>query len=170
MRIYLMGFMSSGKTTHGFQLAKALSLSFLDLDQFIERKTKLSVPELFQTRGEACFRQLEREALHETFKMHNTVISTGGGAPCFFDNVQSMNKNGITFYLKLAPQIILKRLKKSTRQRPLLDDKTPEELVVYIKQLLNERQPFYEQAHYTVDASNKNATHYITRILSGYMH
>ncbi|MDA3866041.1 MAG: shikimate kinase [Salinivirgaceae bacterium] len=170
MRIYLMGFMSSGKTTHGFQLAKALNLNFLDLDQYIEKKTKISVHELFQTRGEAYFRQLEREALDETFQMPHAVVSTGGGAPCFFDNVQAMNKNGITFYLKLPPKIILHRLQKSTRQRPLLANKTPEELAAYINQLLNERRTFYEQAHYTVDASNKNATHYITRILSGYMY
>jgi shikimate kinase len=162
--------MSAGKTTIGYQLSKALNMRFVDLDQFITNQNNQSVQEIFDQKGESFFRELEKKALQESFKFPNAVISTGGGTPCFFDNMEQMNKNGMTFYLKLPQEVILKRLQKSMRERPLVKDKTEEELNATIRDLFESRRQYYEKAHYKVDASNKNALHYITRILSGYMH
>lgn len=162
--------MGAGKTTIGYQLSRALSMPFIDLDQYIIDQEKQSVQEIFEQYGEDHFRELEKKALHSTFKVSNAIISTGGGLPCFFNNIDQMNKNGMTFYLKLPQEVILKRLIKSMRERPLVKDKTEEELKETIHNLFESRRKYYEKAHYSVDAANKNALHYITRILSGYMH
>lgn len=170
MRVYLVGFMSAGKTTIGYQLSRALNMPFVDTDQYIINKYKKTVQEIFNEHGEEYFRELEKSALHDSFHIPNAVISTGGGTPCFFDNIDQMNKNGMTFYLKLPQESILNRLQKSMRDRPLIKDKNEEELKQVIHDLFETRRKYYEKAYYAVDASNKNALHYITRILSGYMH
>ena len=170
MRVYLVGFMGSGKTTIGYQLSRALHMPFIDIDQYITNKYEKTVQEIFDQHGEAHFRELEKSALYDSFQFPNAVISTGGGTPCFFDNINQMNNNGMTFYLKLPQEVILNRLQKSMRERPLVKDKSDEELKQVIRDLFETRRKYYEKAHYAVDAANKNALHYITRILSGYMH
>lgn len=170
MRVYLVGFMSSGKTTLGFQLARQLKMRFLDLDQYITNTEGDSVQEIFDKFGEPYFRKKEQEALHATFKLPQTVIATGGGTPVQYDNMDQMIKHGLTFYLKLPKEIIIHRIEKSARERPLVKNKTAEALDQFIETLFEKRKSFYEKAHFEVDASNKNALHYITRILSGYMY
>jgi shikimate kinase len=170
MRVYLVGFMGVGKTTIGYQLSRALNMPFVDIDQYITNKYNTSVQEIFEQQGEAHFREIEKSALYDSFQIPNAVISTGGGTPCFFDNIEQMNKNGMTFYLKLPEDVILNRLSNSMRERPLVKDKSEEELKEIVQNLFESRRSFYEKAHYEVDAANKNALHYITRILSGYMH
>lgn len=170
MRVYLVGFMSVGKTTLGYQLARQLNMRFLDLDQLIANREKQSVQEIFNSQGETYFRQIEKAALHTTFELPQTIVSTGGGTPAHFDNMKQMTKMGLTFYLKLPKKKIIERLELSVKERPLVKNKSPESLDKYIESLIDKRKKFYEMAHFEVDASNKNALHYITRILTGYMH
>ncbi len=170
MRVFLVGFMSAGKTTLGYQLARSLNMRFTDLDQLITRQLQKPIDALFAEHGEDGFREIEKNALHSTFKTPELVLATGGGTPCFFDNMDYMIKNGLAFYLKLPREIIIKRLLKSVKERPLVSGKSYEELETIVHDLYETRKKFYEKAQYSVDASNKNALHYIVRILSGYMY
>ncbi|MEM1328374.1 MAG: shikimate kinase [Bacteroidota bacterium] len=146
MRIFLIGFMGSGKSHVGKRLAKTLSYEFIDADQHLEEQSGMSISDIFATRGEGGFRNLESAALKSLGTKSNCIISTGGGAPCFFDNMEWMNANGVTVYLKVAPAILLERLLPRTENRPLLIGKSPEELEAFIKTSLVERASFYEQA------------------------
>ena len=101
IRIFLIGYMGAGKTTLGKAFAKKYNLSFVDLDWYIEERFHKTVQELFAERGEDGFRELERNMLHEVADFENVIISTGGGAPCFFDNMDFMNKSGITVFLNV---------------------------------------------------------------------
>lgn len=158
MRIFLIGFMGSGKTTIGKQLASKLNYTFIDQDTEIEKKFGMSVSEIFSTHGEECFRNAEKEALHSMRDQNNVVISTGGGAPCFFDNMLLMNSLGTTIYLKADPKTLASRLRHSHGTRPLILGKTDAELLSYISEKLNEREPFYSQAKLTVQSVNLRAT------------
>jgi len=144
--IYLIGFMGSGKSHLGKQLAQELGWDFLDMDDFLEANEGMTISQIFAEGGESLFRDLERNYLHATYDFSKTVIATGGGAPCFFDNIDWMNKNGQTIYLKTPVAILVDRLKKETAHRPLLAGKTTEALSQFISSKLTERSPFYEQA------------------------
>lgn len=146
MIFFLIGFMGSGKTTLGRQLAVRLGYRFIDQDEFIEQKFQLSVSEIFANYGEEKFREAEKEALKEIVKDTNCIVATGGGTPCFHDNLQFMNNHGLTIYLKVDPEVIFQRLKATHINRPLVMNKTAEELLLYIKQKLTERNPFYSGA------------------------
>jgi len=145
-RIYLIGYMGSGKTTVGKKLAHKLNYRFVDLDDVIEKKAGYSITEIFQQQGESFFRQLEHEALKETFLFTNTVISTGGGTPIFFNNMEQMNAQGITIYIELSPKSLVDRLKDSAAKRPLIMDKTEAELLQFIETGLQQREPYYKKA------------------------
>jgi len=147
-KIYLMGFMGCGKSYLGKQLAQSLGWDFLDMDDFLEANEGLSISQIFAEGGETLFRQLERNYLQATYDFENTVVATGGGAPCFFDNVDWMNTHGLTIYLKTPVSILVDRLKSETNHRPLLAGKTDMELSDFIKTKLAERSPFYQQAQY----------------------
>lgn len=144
--LYLIGFMGSGKSHLGKALAKALNWDFLDMDDFLEAKEGMTIAQIFAEGGEKLFRALEKNYLHATYDFEKTVIATGGGAPCFFDNMEWMNANGTTIYLETPVPILVERLKKETAHRPLLAEKTEEELGLFIKQKLLERAAFYQQA------------------------
>lgn len=147
MNIYLLGFMGAGKTTIGKKLAAKLNYKFVDLDEYIEEKQKLSIPKIFQKHGENKFREYEKEALNETFEFKNTIISTGGGAPCFFDNIEQINKNATSIYLKFPAEILASRIKSdSLNERPLAKQKNREELIQFTKEKLEEREKYYSQA------------------------
>ena len=156
MRIYLIGFMGSGKSTAGKKLANKLKLDFFDLDALIEQHTGISISEYFSKYGEKAFRKLEREMLFKSFRLNNVLISTGGGTPCFFDNIDKINKNGISVYLQADIPLIMSRLKGEKNQRPLIKDKNDEELRNYLTELLQNREKFYRKAQITVDAKNLN--------------
>jgi shikimate kinase len=151
MRIFLIGFMGSGKTTVGRPLAKALGLRFVDMDTQIVDRQRKTVAELFDALGEAGFRQLERETLAELGAQDDVVVATGGGAPCFFDNTTAMNRAGITVYLKVSPEGLAARLRRGRDKRPLLRGKSDAELLAYIRESLAARESFYAQARITVD-------------------
>lgn len=152
IRIFLTGYMGAGKTTLGKALAKELQIPFIDLDWYIEERFHKSVGELFTERGESGFRELERNMLHEAGEFEDVIISTGGGAPCFFDNMEYMNRVGKTVFLNVPPDILFDRLRIAKQQRPILQGKKDNELRLFIIQALEKRVPFYAQAHYTFDA------------------
>lgn len=150
-RIFLIGFMGSGKTTHGKQLARKLGYSFVDMDQYIEGKTGKSIPQIFKENGEAFFRRKETQAIKELKGDKNLVIATGGGAPCFGDNMDLLKAAGLTVYLHLSPGALLNRLKNSKNERPLMEGKTEQEMLDTITAMLAEREPFYNRADLIVD-------------------
>lgn len=138
--------MGAGKTTAGKELAKVLELEFIDLDHFIQARYQKTVSQLFQDIGEREFRKIESSVLKEVGEFENVVISTGGGTPCFFDNMEYMNKAGTTVYLNAAPEALAVRLNTCKEKRPLIKDKNEEELLDFIVQSLEKRNPYYTQA------------------------
>lgn len=150
MRIYLIGYMGCGKSTLGKKLARHAGLQFVDMDHYIEKRNCKTVPQIFAEEGEAEFRKKERKALEELSEFSDVVIATGGGAPCFFDNVELMNRTGKTIYLNINPKILAERLMKSKTERPLIKGKSKEELVRFIDETLKKRNEFYTQAHYQI--------------------
>jgi shikimate kinase len=150
MKIFLIGFMGCGKTTLGKRLALKLGYPFMDMDKVIEAETQLSINEYFSKFGEDAFRETESRTLKSTSFPENVVIATGGGAPCFFDNMDWMNANGTTVYLSLSPKSLAKRLASATEQRPILKGLKPDELEQFIAERLNLREPFYKQAKISI--------------------
>ncbi len=144
--IYLIGFMGTGKTTLGRPLAKALGREFIDLDEFIEKEKRLSIPELFAKFGEEEFREMEREALVKLSDSENLVLATGGGTPCFFENMRLMKKSGRVVLLTVSIPELLRRLIAGGDKRPLVKNTPLDELEGKITTLLNERSQFYQQA------------------------
>ena len=145
--------MGSGKTTIGKALAKELGMPFYDLDWYIESRMRKTVKELFDSVGEEGFRQIERNMLHEVAEFENVIISCGGGTPCFFDNMDYINQQGDTVYLKASPEVLYGHLKMGKAVRPLLLNKTPEEVRLLIEQQLEQRRTYYEKAKYTLDVN-----------------
>ena len=150
-RIILIGYMGSGKTTLGKALSKDLGLPFFVLVWYIENRFCRTVSQLFAERGEDGFRQLERAMLHEVAEFENVVIAAGGGTPCFFDNIDYMNRQAQTVYLKTTPEVLFKHLHMGKQKRPLLSGKTDEEMRAYIVESLAHRAPFYEKANYILN-------------------
>ena len=147
-RIFLIGYMGAGKTTLGKAFARAMGLTFVDLDWYIEERYHKTVRQIFEERGEDGFRELEKRMLHETGEFENVVISVGGGTPCFFDNMDYMNSVGETVFLDVDVKVLFRRLKVAKQQRPLLASKTDEELMTFIVEALQKRLPFYSKAKY----------------------
>jgi shikimate kinase len=156
-RIYLLGFMGSGKSYTGRKLAARLGLPYIDLDQMIEKRAGKTITALFEEHGETGFRQFERETLLETGKHLSAVISCGGGVPCFLENIDWINQHGTSVYLKTSPEILFQRLKNGRQQRPLLRGKTDEELKSYIVEKLKERETFYNQAQLILEQNSNEA-------------
>lgn len=146
MRIYLIGYMGCGKSTLGRRLSDFLGLQFVDMDHYIEMRNHKTIPQIFAEEGESEFRLKERKALDELSEFTDTVIATGGGAPCFFDNIDLMNKTGKTIYLNIDPSILAERLLKSKTERPLIKGKSKEQLVAFIDETLKKRNHYYKQA------------------------
>lgn len=152
VRIFLTGYMGAGKTTLGKAFARRLNVPFIDLDWYIEERFHRTVGELFSERGETGFRELERNMLHEVAEFEDVVISTGGGAPCFFDNMEFMNRVGQTVFLEVHPDVLFRRLRVAKQQRPILQGKQDEELKAFIVEALAKRAEFYRQAKYVFNA------------------
>ncbi len=150
----MIGYMGSGKTTAGKKLAKKMGYKFADLDIMIENKYRITIQNLFDKYDESTFRLLEKKALSETFNTDNIVISTGGGTPCFYNNMELINANGISIYLKMDSKSILDRLLSAKRKRPLIAGKSPDELFSFIKTQLEWREPFYLKAGIIADGEN----------------
>ncbi len=154
IRIFLTGYMGAGKTTLGKAFARALQLSFIDLDWYIEERFHKSISQLFAERGEEGFRKLEQRMLHEVGEFEDVVISTGGGTPCFFDNMAYMNAQGQTVFLDVSTDRLFARLRVATANRPILKGKTDDELREFIITALTKRLPYYTQATYRFDGGH----------------
>jgi len=145
-RIFLIGYMGAGKTTLGKALARRMNLSFIDTDLYIENRYHRKISEIFATEGEERFREIEYRILLEISEFEDVVVSTGGGLPCFNDNMATMNNCGITVYLETSEEELAARLKVSKNVRPVLKNRSGSELVDFIKENLHIRKTFYEQA------------------------
>lgn len=152
-RIYLIGYMGAGKTTVGKALEKRTGLSFIDLDYYIEGRYRKTVSQLFAEKGEETFREIERRMLHEVSMFEDVLISTGGGTPCFFDNMDYMNSCGTTIYLQVPVAELAKRLELCKHTRPVLAGRSGEALEAFIAESLARRDIYYKQAKIVFDAS-----------------
>lgn len=146
--------MGAGKTTAAKRIATRLGWDVADTDAMFEEKYRISVCDFFHKYDEQLFRKLESEILKSTENMENTVVSTGGGLACFFDNMDWMNQHGLTVFMRISPEAAADRILHSKRKRPLTDNKTEEELAEYIRHHYDERLPFYEQAKIIVKSED----------------
>lgn len=148
-RIILIGYMGAGKTTLGQALAQKLNLQFIDLDLYIEERFRKTIRQIFDEKGEEGFRLIEQRMLHEVAEFEDVVISTGGGTPCFFDNIDYMNQQGTTVFLDVPVERLFIRLSIARNKRPLIKDKNDEELRTFIVEQLQKRMPYYSRATHT---------------------
>jgi shikimate kinase len=153
IRLFLIGYMGAGKTTLGKAFARTMNLSFVDLDWAIEERYHKSVKQLFDEKGEDEFREIEKKMLHEVGEFENVVIATGGGTPCFFDNMQYMNSIGTTIFLDVNVDVLFIRLTIAHQNRPVLQGRTDDELRKFIVDSLDKRASFYSQAQYRFDGN-----------------
>lgn len=144
--------MGAGKTTLGRALAAAIGVEFIDLDCYIEERFRKTVSQIFAEKGEEEFRNIERRMLHEVGEFENVIISTGGGTPCFFDNVEYMNAQGTTVFLDVPLERLFIRLSIARSKRPLIKDKNDDELRAFIGEQLQKRLPHYSKALHTFRA------------------
>lgn len=145
--------MGCGKSTLGRSLASELNLTFIDLDSFLEEKYFKTIPQIFAEEGEESFRRKERNVLEEVCGFDDIILATGGGAPCFFDNMELMNESGFCVFLDVNISSLVSRLIHAKIERPLIKGKSPEELRKFIEGLLAKRRPFYEKAKYILKGS-----------------
>lgn len=151
-RIYLIGYMGAGKTTLGQAFAREEKLEFIDLDWYIENRYRKEIRRLFAEFGEEGFRLIEQKMLHEVGEMENVVVACGGGTPCFFDNMDYMNRTGTSVYLDTHTQVLFDRLSIARAKRPLLANKNDAELLAFIENGLSQRKAYYTQANYCLNA------------------
>ena len=152
--IFICGFMGCGKTTQGKKLAKEMGYFFIDLDEYIANKFDKNITDLFKEIGETEFRIIESNALHECITDNQkTIIATGGGTPCFNNNMDLMKQSGKIIYLKMTALDLFARLFNAKGDRPLIKDKEDEDMLVYIENLLKTREVFYNQAHLISDGT-----------------
>ncbi|TWR30199.1 shikimate kinase [Mucilaginibacter pallidiroseus] len=154
--VFLVGFMGCGKTSWGRKLSAALGYEFIDLDHEFEDRAGMTIPEYFTIHGEDAFRRLESDILKTTPYKTNTVVSTGGGLPVFFDNMDWMNKHGKTLYIELSPRALAGRLENAKTQRPVLQGKKGDDLVELITEKLAEREQYYLKASYHISGIDMN--------------
>lgn len=152
MRIFLIGFMGVGKSTLGQMVAEEIDMPFLDLDEWIEDRMQMSISEIFSTFGEPFFRKLEHDNLREAVQTYDHfMMATGGGLPCFGNNLDYMNRHGFSVYLKATVDDIEARLIHSSGKRPVLDAMNREELQTHIQSLLAKREEYYLKSSKVID-------------------
>jgi shikimate kinase len=158
MKLYLIGLLGSGKSVLGKELSQLLKLPFIDLDAVLEEQEGVKVSQLFSEKGEAHFRMLEAEALRKHSSQKEFVMATGGGTPCFHDNISFINQTGTSVFLNTPLSEIVKRLKGEQRKtRPLLANVPDDQLQPTLEAMLQNRLRFYRQAHFIVSATASNA-------------
>jgi len=151
-RIFLVGFMGSGKSTLAKRLTSDLGWEYIDLDDYFETHYLTTIANYFSVFGEEAFRRAERKMLHKVINKDRVIIATGGGTPCFYDNMEIMNANGLCIYIKLSLDTLVGRLSGPRQVRPLVKGKSGEELKQYISEKLAEREMYYNKARVVVDA------------------
>ena len=154
MNVFLIGMMGSGKSTLGRALARITGKVCVDLDEYLTEREGITIPEIFSKHGEAYFREKESYYLRELSNQGSNIIATGGGTPCFNDNMEFMNKNGITIFLDVPADELFKRLSSQKKGRPLLEEKSDEELAAFIASVLEKRRFYYEQAKFKLKGNN----------------
>ena len=154
MKYYLVGYMYSGKSTFGRCLAAGKGMDFLDLDKAFEERYHYTVPRFFAQFGEDAFRKLETQMLHDTAALDNVVIATGGGTPCYGDNMDFILANGTAVYLQMSADDLAQRALRSRNPRPLMHGLSPDEVRAKIVSQLKERESFYLRAHIILDGNN----------------
>ena len=142
--------MGCGKSTLGRKLAATLNLDFIDLDTFLEDKYFRRIPQIFAEEGEDEFRKKEQNVLHEVSAFNDVIVATGGGAPCFFDNMEVMNNTGFCIFLDVDTASLVNRLIHAKTERPIIKGKLPEDLHHFIEEMMLKRRPFYEKARYII--------------------
>jgi len=157
MRIFLIGFMGCGKSTFGKKLAAKMGYDFIDLDHLFESTAGTSIGEYFSTNGEEAFRQEESRILKSYDYPANCVIATGGGAPCYFDNMDWINNNGVSVYIQMSPAALAQRLENGKAKRPLLKDLNKTEIIDFIENKLAQRAAYYERAAITANGMELHA-------------
>ena len=168
MRIFLIGFMGSGKSYRGRQLSARLGIPFFDLDEQIVNAEGKSVNEIFSDQGEEYFRQREKEVLHLLAESHDSfAMACGGGTPCYFNNVEYMNRMGTTVWLNTALPILYERLLKEKSTRPLLKDLADEPMKAFIAKKFADRRIYYEQAAVHIDEGEASLEQIIERVFHG---
>ncbi|MGH2642625.1 MAG: shikimate kinase [Chitinophagaceae bacterium] len=166
MKIFLIGFMGSGKSYWARHLAESLQLPLSDMDEEIERKTGLSISDIFSQKGELYFRTFEHELLKELIQKGQLLLSCGGGLPCFNDNMSLMNQNGLTIWLNTPLKVMSERLKRKKYKRPLLKGLSDEQLVEFVTNKLAERTAFYNRAKLIVNPLDYSVESLTQKIMS----
>ncbi len=151
MKISITGFMGSGKSLYGKQLANCLDLPFFDLDHYIEQKEKLTINEIFEQKGENYFRALEEKYLDLLIRKKSFVLSTGGGTIASNKNVKLLTDNTFVIFLNLPLKIIIEYLVKNKNQRPLIKDIPENSLVPFVEKLYQKRLEYYKKAHLEIN-------------------
>jgi shikimate kinase len=152
MKIFLIGFMGSGKTHYGRLLSEKLGLPFFDLDEQISSHAGKSIPDIFDEMGEEQFRLMEKDLLHIITESHESfIMACGGGSPCYFNNIDYMNQEGTTVWINTPPEIIFERLSKEKEQRPLIRGMSDEQLRRVIHKKFADRRIYYEQAEVAME-------------------
>lgn len=164
-RIFLVGYMGSGKTTIGRELSKKLGFEFIDTDIYIENRFHKTINEIFATMGEEKFRQIETNILKEVSDFENVIIAAGGGTPCFNNNMEIMKEKGIVIFLNPDLDELTYRLNLVKATRPLIKDKTEAEMRGFIEKMLPARLPFYTQAHITTSGDLETGAEEIVKEL-----
>ncbi len=152
MKIFLTGIPGSGKSTVARIFAEKYHFDYIDTDKLIEEKYRMTISEIFNRKGEKIFRKYERKILIDLLKQDNIIISTGGGLPCFFDNMQKMNNSGVTVYLKVSANISAKRIKHE-KHRPLLSGLSEKELIKQLNETWSVRKEYYEKAKLIIESN-----------------
>jgi len=151
MVFFLIGLPGCGKSTMGKKFAHVLKHPFYDLDHLIESGENSSIADLFHAHGEQKFRELEQMYLRETKNLEKAVVATGGGTPCFFNNMQVINSLGMSVFLDVSPKEIAHRLSETgIAKRPMLKGKSREEICITLEHIRHIRLPFYQQSHITI--------------------
>ena len=154
MRVFLIGYMASGKSTAAKKLAKKLEIDAVDLDAEIVKSSGMSIPEIFKLKGEKGFRKLERAELRKWMGKDNFVMACGGGTPCFFESMDEMNAAGETIYLQMTPKAVVDRVQSAKTERPILKGLSQEKMLGKVAFQIEKREPFYTRAKWTVNGVN----------------
>jgi shikimate kinase len=165
MKIFLIGFMGSGKTYCGKQLSLKLHIPFYDLDELIITEAGKTINEIFAEEGEEYFRLKEKEILHTVTESHETfIMACGGGAPCYFNNIEYMNESGVTVWMNTPVDILHERLIKEKENRPLLKELSDEQLKSFIIKKFADRKMYYELAAIRIDDDQLSTESLIQKI------
>ncbi|HOW24915.1 MAG TPA: shikimate kinase [Bacteroidales bacterium] len=164
MRIFLVGYMGSGKTRTGKLLARAMHYEFMDIDELFEQRYRISIQDFFRKYDEQLFRKLEHQLLSETILRDQVVYSMGGGTPCFYDNMDMLNRFGLTVYIRMPALALFRRLQESKKKRPLLFKMASDDLLEHIQSQLSARELFYSKAALIINGINLDINELVLKI------